>query len=59
MKQKSPPRRVNKKAIVVGVILAVIIIGGSAIAFLPVLQNNPKPSTQSNEFNDIFKKLRR
>jgi len=59
VKKKSSPRRFNKKAIVVGVVLAVVIIGGSAIAFLPVPQNNPKPSTQSNEFDDIFKKLTR
>lgn len=39
--------------------MAVVIIGGSAIAFLSVPQNNPKPSTQSNEFDDIFKKLTR
>ena len=39
--------------------MAVVIIGGSAIAFLPVPQNNPKPSTQGNEFDDIFKKLTR
>ena len=57
MKKKSPPRRSNKKAIVVGIVLAVVIIGGSAIAFLPVPQDNPKPSTQNNEFDDIFKKL--
>ena len=57
MKKKSSPRRVNKKAIVVGVVLAIVIIGGSAIAFLPVPQDSPKPSTQSNEFDDIFKKL--
>jgi protein-disulfide isomerase len=59
VKKKSSPRRFNKKAIVVGVVLAVVIIGGSAIAFLPVPQDNPKPSTQSNEFDDIFKKLTR
>ena len=47
------------KAIVVGVVLAVVIVGSSAIAFLPVPQNNPKPSTQSNEFDDIFNKLTR
>ena len=57
MKKKSSPRRVNKKAIVVGVVLAVVIIGGSAIAFLPAPQNNPNLSTQSNEIDDIFKKL--
>ena len=57
MKKKSSPRRVNKKAIVVGVVLAIVIIGGSAIAFLPVPQDSPKPSTQSNEFDEIFKKL--
>jgi protein-disulfide isomerase len=57
VKKKSSPRRVNKKAIVVGVVLAVVIIGGSAIAFLPAPQNNPNPSTQSNEIDDIFKKL--
>ncbi|MGA8915339.1 MAG: thioredoxin domain-containing protein [Nitrososphaeraceae archaeon] len=59
MKKKTSPKRLNKKAIVVGVVLAVVIIGGSAIAFLPASQNNPKPSTQSNEFDDIFKKLTR
>jgi protein-disulfide isomerase len=59
VKKKTSPKRLNKKAIVVGVVLAVVIIGGSAIAFLPVPQNNPKASTQSNEFDDIFKKLTR
>jgi len=59
VKKKTSPKRLNKKAIVVGVVLAVVIIGGSAIAFLPMSQNNPKPSTQSNEFDDIFKKLTR
>jgi protein-disulfide isomerase len=57
VKKKSSPRRVSKKAIVVGVVLAIVIIGGSAIAFLPVPQDSPKPSTQSNEFDEIFKKL--
>jgi protein-disulfide isomerase len=58
VKKKTSPKRFNKKAIVVGVVLAVVI-GGSAIAFLPVSQNNSKPSTQSNTFDDIFKKLTR
>jgi hypothetical protein len=45
VKKKTSPKRFNKKAIVVGVVLAVVIVGGSAIAFLPLPQNNPKPST--------------
>jgi protein-disulfide isomerase len=42
--------------LILGIVLAIVIIGGSAAAFLSMDHNN-SPSTQSNELNDIAKKI--
>ena len=39
-KKKSSSQPFKKKALILGIVLAVVIIGGSAIAFLPMPQKN-------------------
>ena len=57
-KKKSSSQPFKKKALILGIVLAVVIIGGSAIAFLPMPQNNStNPTNKNSELNDIFKKL--
>jgi protein-disulfide isomerase len=53
---KKKTNRFNKKALILGSVLAVVIIGGSAAAFLSMGQNKISP-TQNNELNDIAKKI--
>jgi protein-disulfide isomerase len=57
-KKKSSSQPFKKKALILGIVLSVVIIGGSAIAFLPMPQNNStNPTNKNSELNDIFKKL--
>ena len=55
VKRKSRSGKINKKAVILGVILAVVLIGGSATAFLSMGQSNS--STQTSQFDEIVKKL--
>jgi protein-disulfide isomerase len=57
VKKKSRPGKMNKKALIVGVVLAVVIIGGSATAFLSMGQNNSNRSNQTSQLDEILKKL--
>ena len=57
-KKKSSSQPFKKKSLILGIVLAVVIIGGSAIAFLPMPQNKyDNPTNKNSELNDIFKKL--
>ena len=55
VKRKSRSGKINKKAVILGVVLAVVLIGGSATAFLSMGQSNS--STQTSQFDEIVKKL--
>ncbi|MGB8448849.1 MAG: thioredoxin domain-containing protein, partial [Nitrososphaeraceae archaeon] len=57
MKKKSRSGKINKKAVILGIVLAVVIIGGSATAFLSMGQNNSNRSTQTSQLDEIVKKL--
>ena len=57
VKKKSRSGKINKKAVILGVVLAVVIIGGSATAFLSMGQSNR--STQTSQFDEIVEKLTR
>jgi protein-disulfide isomerase len=66
VRKKSPGRvdkkhrRVNQKGLILGIILAVVIIGGSATAFLSMGQrnsNNNNNPTQTSELNDLIKQI--
>jgi protein-disulfide isomerase len=56
LKNKSRPGKINKKALIFGVVLAVILLGGSATAFISMGQNT-NPATQTSELDEIVKKL--
>ena len=55
MKKKSRSGKINKKAVILGIVLAVVIIGGSATAFLSMGQSNRSP--QTSQLDEIVKKL--
>jgi protein-disulfide isomerase len=55
VKKKSRSGKINKKAVILGVVLAVVIIGGSVTAFLSMGQSNS--STQTSQIDEIVKKL--
>ena len=57
VKKKSRSGKINKKAVILGIVLAVVIIGGSATAFLSMGQNNSNRSTQTSQLDEIVKKL--
>ena len=57
MKHRSRPARTNKKSLSLVIIIAIVIIGGSATAFLTMGQNTsnqPKNSEQVNELIQIL-----
>ena len=55
VKKKSRSGKINKKAVILGVVLAVVILGGSATAFLSMGQNNS--NRQTSKLDEITKKL--
>jgi len=57
VKKKSRSGKINKKAVILGIVLALVIIGGSATAFLSMGQNNSNRSTQTSQLDEIVKKL--
>jgi protein-disulfide isomerase len=53
VRNKSKPAKTNKRALTLVIIIAIVIIGGSATAFLTMGQNNsnqPRNTDQVNEF---------
>ncbi len=59
VKNKTRANKINKKALILGVVLAIVIIGGSATAFLSMGQNNTNRSGQTDQLTEIIKKLTR
>jgi protein-disulfide isomerase len=55
VKRKSRPIKTNKKALFLGIILATVIIGGSATAFLSMGQNNSNRSTSNNQTSELIR----
>ena len=53
--KKSRSGKINKKAVILGVVLAVVILGGSATAFLSMGQSNRSP--QTSQLDEVVKKL--
>ena len=60
MKNKANTRKTNKKAVIAGIALAVIMVGGTLAAFLPTASNptNSSNSSSNNQNpNEIIQKL--
>jgi protein-disulfide isomerase len=56
VRKNSRSGKINKKAVILGVVLAVVILGGSATAFISMGQNT-KPTSQTSQLDEIVKKL--
>lgn len=57
MKNKSRSTKINKRALTLGIILAIVIIGGSATAFLSMGQNNSNRSANTNQADELIRLL--
>jgi protein-disulfide isomerase len=60
MKNRSKTKKTNKKAVFAGIVLAVIMIGGTMAAFLPSGSNNSNSSNSSQNDqnpNEVIRKL--
>lgn len=60
MKNKANTRKTNKKAVIAGIALAVIMVGGTLAAFLPSSSNptnNSNSSSNNQNPNEIIQKL--
>ncbi|MDQ3983953.1 MAG: hypothetical protein M3222_02225, partial [Thermoproteota archaeon] len=59
MKNRGNTRKTNKKAVIAGIALAVIMVGGTLAAFLPTASNPTDSSNSSNNQNpnEIIQKL--
>jgi protein-disulfide isomerase len=57
VKNKSRSTKINKRALTLGIILAIVIIGGSATAFLSMGQNNSNRSANTNQADELIRLL--
>jgi protein-disulfide isomerase len=57
VKYRSRSNKINKRALTLGIVLAVVIIGGSATAFLSMGQNNSNRAGNTNQANELIRLL--
>jgi protein-disulfide isomerase len=57
MKNKVNTRKTNKKAVIAGIALAVIMVGGTLAAFLPSGSNSSNSSSNNQNPNEVIQKL--
>jgi len=57
VKNKSRSTKINKRALTLGIILAIVIIGGSATAFLSMGQNNSNRSANTSQADELIRLL--
>ncbi len=57
MKYRSRSNKINKRALTLGIVLAVVIIGGSATAFLSMGQNNSNRAGNTNQADELIRLL--
>lgn len=57
MKHRSRPARTNKKSLILVIVIAIVIIGGSATAFLTMGQNTSNQPQNSEQVNELIQIL--